>query len=181
MDNPELAIVEIISNNHVTPEEFNTTEVGHSMMRYTFHIVTQISTSRELNRVSPNSITERSTRYVDESEGVIVRPHWMSNVSADEYNENQFIVDSDITGEAVYISLCNRAFEEYKGLINSGFKRQDARGVLPLDTATEVVYTYSIDEWKHIIELRSSKRAHPNCRIIANMIKTELEKLGYEF
>lgn len=32
------------------------------MMRYTFCVDTQISTSRELNRVSPNNIAEKSTR-----------------------------------------------------------------------------------------------------------------------
>lgn len=44
------------------------------MMRYTFCVDTQISTSRELNRVSPNSIAEKSTRYVYE-DGTICRPH----------------------------------------------------------------------------------------------------------
>jgi thymidylate synthase ThyX len=42
------------------------------MMRYTFCVDTQISTSRELNRVSPNSIAEKSTRYVYE-DGSICR------------------------------------------------------------------------------------------------------------
>lgn len=47
------------------------------MMRYTFCVDTQISTSRELNRVSPNSIAEKSTRYVYE-DGSICRPHWLN-------------------------------------------------------------------------------------------------------
>lgn len=47
------------------------------MMRYTFCVDTQISTSRELNRVSPNSIAEMSTRYVYK-DGSICRPHWIS-------------------------------------------------------------------------------------------------------
>ena len=73
-------------------------------------------------------------------------------------------------------------FNTYKFLIDQyNFSRQDARGVLPLDTATKCVYTYSIDEWRHIIKLRTDKAAHPNAQIIANMIKKELEGLGYEF
>ncbi len=43
------------------------------------------------------------------------------------------------------------------------------------------IYTYSINEWKHIIKLRSDSAAHPNAQIISNMIKKELESLGYEF
>lgn len=43
------------------------------------------------------------------------------------------------------------------------------------------IYTYSINEWKHIIKLRTDNAAHPNAQIIANMIKNQLENLGYEF
>ena len=46
---------------------------------------------------------------------------------------------------------------------------------------TLCIYTYSINEWKHIIKLRSDSAAHPNAQIISNMIKKELESLGYEF
>lgn len=42
------------------------------MLRYTFKVVTQISTSRELNRVSPNNIAEQSTRYVYEDGTLVV-------------------------------------------------------------------------------------------------------------
>lgn len=46
---------------------------------------TQISTSRELNRVSPNNIAEKSTRYVYE-DGNICRPHWMTDEEVDYLN-----------------------------------------------------------------------------------------------
>lgn len=46
-------------SKYIVPiEDFRNTEIGFHMMRYTFCIDTQISTSRELNRVSPNSIAE---------------------------------------------------------------------------------------------------------------------------
>ena len=57
------------------------------MMRYTFCVDTQISTSRELNRVSPNSIAEKSTRYVYE-DGSICRPHWISQKEAELFNND---------------------------------------------------------------------------------------------
>lgn len=34
---------------------------------------------------------------------------------------------------------------------------------------------------KPIIKLRSDSAAHPNAQIISNMIKKELESLGYDF
>ena len=61
---------------------------------------------------------------------------------------------------------------------------QDARGELPLDLATEVIYTYSVSEWRHIIDLRyfgKTGAPHPNAKIIAGMIKDKLEEHGYDF
>jgi len=176
IDYKDKSIAWLIDNFKVTSEKFANTEIGWNMMRYTFHITTQISTSRELNRVSPNNIAERSTRYVHE-DGTIVRPHWISKLITDVWNKD---ILTRSTPEAAYLSTCDYAFMDYEFLIANGIKREDARGVLPLDTATEVVYTYSIDEWKHIIALRSDKRAHPNAQIIANMIKEQLKQLSYD-
>lgn len=55
-----------INHYRVSEDTFFNNEIGYNMMRYTFCIITQISTSRELNRVSPNNIAEQSTRYVYE-------------------------------------------------------------------------------------------------------------------
>ena len=72
----------ILNEYEVSREYFNETEIGHNLMRYTFNIITQISTSRELNRVSPNNIAEQSTRYCNYSRGrfegecAICQPHW---------------------------------------------------------------------------------------------------------
>lgn len=178
LDNAEFSVCDIIKENRVSSEWFESTEIGHKLMRYTFHITTQISTSRELNRVSPNDITEKSTRYVHE-DGIICRPHWMDSSTAADMNLGDYLdLDNKFT---CFYDAWKSAFSEYHQLIDLGVKREDARGVLPLDTATEVVYTYSVDEWKHIIELRSDKKAHPNAQIIANMIKSKLEELGYDF
>lgn len=171
--------IELINMYRVTEDEFSNTEFGFDMMRYTFCVITQISTSRELNRVSPNNIAEQSTRYVYE-DGDICRPHWISSEEAEAFNKNNN-VDLD-EAMNVYLKGCERDFKEYYILVDKyKINRQDARGKLPIDTATKCAYTYSIDEWKHIIKLRTDKAAHPNAQIIANMIKKELEGLGYEF
>ena len=171
--------IELINMYRVTEDEFSNTEFGFDMMRYTFCVITQISTSRELNRVSPNNISEQSTRYVYKNES-ICRPYWISTIEAEMFNKDNNVILDD--GIELFLSECNNSFNTYKFLIDQyNFSRQDARGVLPLDTATKCVYTYSIDEWKHIIKLRTDKAAHPNAQIIANMIKNELENLGYEF
>ena len=133
-------------------------------MRYTFCVDTQISTSRELNRVSPNSIAEMSTRYVYK-DGSICRPYWLNKELIKQYEEEP-IVDMVST---VYLDSCNDSFKRYKFLVENGVHRQDARGVLPLDTATRCIYTYSIREWRHIIDLRyygTTGTPHPNACLL---------------
>lgn len=171
--------IELINRYRVTEDEFSNTEFGFNMMRYTFCVDTQISTSRELNRVSPNSIAEKSTRYVYE-DGSICRPYWLNKELIKQYEEEP-IVDMVST---VYLDSCNDSFKRYKFLIENGMHRQDARDVLPLDTATRCIYTYSVDEWRHILDLRyygTTGKPHPNARLITGMIRSELIELGYEF
>lgn len=167
-------------SKYIVPiEDFCNTEIGFRMMRYTFCVDTQISTSRELNRVSPNSIAEMSTRYVYK-DGSICRPYWLNKELIKQYEEEPIV---DIVS-TVYLDSCNDSFKRYKFLVENGVHRQDARGVLPLDTATRCIYTYSIREWRHIIDLRyygTTGIPHPNAKIIAGMIRDNLMELGYDF
>lgn len=178
-------------SKYIVPiEDFRNTEIGFHMMRYTFCVDTQISTSRELNRVSPNNIAEKSTRYVYE-DGSICRPHWLNGYYIckdivgryDIYKDGKR--DTDINHKVLtYIESCDFSFAKYKYLVEAGLHRQDARGVLPFDTATRCIYTYSIDEWRHIIDLRyygTTGKPHPNAKIIAGMIRNNLMELGYDF
>lgn len=172
-----------INNYRVSEEEFNSCETAYNLFaRWTFCVDTQISTSRELNRVSPNNIAEKSTRYVYE-DGTICRPHWISTKEADMFNEdNNADLDEAMN---VYLRGCKRSFEDYKILVDKyKIHRQDARGVLPLDTATRCVYTYSLKEWRAIIDLRyygTTGKPNPNAKLIAGMIRNNLMELGYDF
>ena len=176
----------LIYNNQITPKEAEQIEpIWEHFMRYTFYVVTQISTSRELNRVSPNNIAEQSTRYVYEN-GTICRPHWMTKEEAEYINTEPILNDDWIVNHAFakrYIWTIDNSFHWYKELIDSGLPREDARGVLPLDTATRCVYTYSADEWFEIIKKRvynTTGKSHPNATIICKLIEQELNELGYE-
>ena len=184
--NSNPVLYKYIINYQLTPDEAKEIEpIWQSFMHYTFCVVTQISTSRELNRVSPNNISEQSTRYVYE-DGIICKPHWITDEEVDIVNntiDDNTVYDNH-KNAFDYINSCYACFNQYKNLIKYGMHRQDARGVLPLDTATKCVYTYSIEEWRHIIDLRyygTTGKPHPNAKIIAGMIREQLIELGYNF
>lgn len=183
-DNPVL--FHMIYDNQITSEEAEQIEpIWEHFMRYTFCVVTQISTSRELNRVSPNNIAEQSTRYVYE-DGTICKPHWMTDEEVD-YLNNEPIFEEWCNSHkkvSIFVDSCNYSFNKYKLLVDMDMHRQDARGVLPIDTATKCAYTYSIDEWRAIINLRyygTTGTPHPNAKIVAGMIREQLMDLGYVF
>lgn len=133
------------------------------LLRMTFVVKTQISTSRELNRTSPNSIAEQSTRYcnLQKAGGVLIaQPCWYE--------------DGSWWQRFLFRFPCQVADWAYRLLLRSGMKPQDARGVLPLDTYTVVAYTYSIEEWKAIIDLRyrgTTGTPHPNAKLVVGEIR----------
>lgn len=165
-------IVERLSKYEVPIEQFKETEIGWGLMRYTFCLTTSIRVSRELNRVSPNNIAEQSTRYVDfgKKGGItICLPHWW--LGSPWYIKAAF---------KTYWKMCEIA---YKLALKVGFKPEDASGLLPLQTATKVVYTYSIDEWKHIINLRyhgTTGKPHPDAKRVISLVRHYLQDEGYE-
>ena len=148
------------------------------LYRLTFCITTQISTSRELNRKSPNAIAERSTRYCSSKDGLEICRPWWFKISQEDYNsENCSLNECTYYEEMSIIELA------YKALIHEGMKPEDARGILPLDTATKVIYTYSIREWQHILDLRyygTTGKPHPNAKLIAGKIRDEINKFAIE-
>lgn len=144
--------------------------------RFTFKVTTQISTSRELNRVSPNNIAERSTRYCNYSKDkfdnqiCICKPYYYDNL--------------EIADQLAFINRMSEYEGNYLNRISRGWKPEDAREFLPLCTATEVIYTYNVREWRHIIDLRyygTTGKPHPNAKIIADIIRDQLIYLGYKF
>ena len=142
-------------------------------LRLTMVVTTQISTSRELNRTSPNNIAEQSTRYVNfgKKGGIaICKPHWYDGAKWWQ--------------RALYRGYCKASEWTYNILLRSGFKPEDARGVLPLDTATKAAYTYTIQEWEHILDLRlfdTTGKAHPNAKKTAQQIYDIMDEFNKNF
>lgn len=148
----------------VDEKKFQGNYITEKLIRYTFKINTQISTTRELNRVSPNNIAEQSTRYVDFNKKLgtqIAIPYWFYGLTA---------------CKRVLAKLMFKTTEWNYKLAKKvlGLKAQDAREFLCLGTNSVVVYTYSLKEWRHILDLRyfgTTGTPHPNAYNVASAIK----------
>lgn len=116
----------------------------------TVRFICDIGMSRELLRHRVFSACERSTRYVRfDGEIEVVLP-----VPFEGYN--------DQTAKAqIWQNACVLAQDTYKGLISVGCSPQEARNVLPLSLKTELVMTGTHDQWKEMLKLRLSPKAHP--------------------
>lgn len=170
-----------------------------NLVRVTFEVITQISTSRELNRVSPNNICEQSTRYCNFSNDkfgnkiTICQPWWFDilgekdeiNIKRDilfkDYPEIEIIEKKYLYSNfiVIYFTSLFVAEEFYIKSTQDGMLAQDARGLLPLDTATKCVYTYRIEEWNHILDLRyfgKTGKPHPNVKIIGERIYNKINE-----
>ena len=162
------AILRMLKDYEVKEDEFIEKAVKYEcydalwLLRMTMVVTTQISTSRELNRTSPNCISEQSTRYVnmEKKGGVqIAKPHW--------YHDGTWLQ------KFLFKSACKVSDWAYCRLLKTGMKPQDARGVLPLDSYTVVAYTYDLNEWQHILQLRfheTTGKAHPNAKLVGTLI-----------
>lgn len=124
------------------------------------------------------SICEMSTRYC--------------NFSKDKFgNEITCIIPNCLESNASLNYEISQEFKQaledsekhYFKLLEMGWKPENARKVLPLDLATEVIYTAFISDWKHLFNMRCSDskigRPHPDCSNIINKIRDEFTKRNY--
>lgn len=71
---------------------------------------------------------------------------------------------------------CENAEVAYFDLLNEGCTPQEARSVLPNSLKTEVVMTADLREWRHFCRMRCPVAAHPDMRVVANMLLTLLKQ-----
>jgi thymidylate synthase (FAD) len=73
-------------------------------------------------------------------------------------------IKEDSRAEELWYRGVQSAEAFYLALIGEGVSAQNARSVLPLCTATTLVVTANLREWRHIFKLRCDKPAHPDMR-----------------
>lgn len=130
----------------------------------TFFIKTNRAIANEITRHRMASYAQESTRYVGINKN-------------DPFN---VVTSLDLKDKNIE-NYFEHANQLYLYLINQGYKKQDAREVLPLNYETSLFLTANFRELRHMIELRTSKQAHPQIKELFEMIKTILIKEAPDF
>ncbi len=174
-------------------------------VRVTVHFSTQIAITREFNRHRANSMAEQSTRYCNYSKAkfgneiTVNIPTWvkqemtgtewaslLSNgvltISGQQFMElARKVADGSASVLDNWVFANVSAEKSYMNLIAAGRKPQEARVVLPLDTATELVHTAFVSDWKHFFDLRAlgtTGQPHPDAKAIALPLLEEFKGMG---
>ena len=143
--------------------------IEHSFM--SIKIISNIGFTREMNRHRLLAITEQSSRFINLNKDkhnkqiTVIQPYWWGDME-------------DSLARVYWLDAMKTAEREYKALSDIGLPPEAARGVLPLDAKTEVIYSGNFREWRHIIKLRTAKASHPEMRKVMQALLTELKELS---
>lgn len=160
----------------------------HHEKRITAKFICDRGVSHEFVRHRVFSFAQESQRYCNYSkdkfnnELTFIKPTWLDIPTGDytywdgdwcDIDNMKIQLPSDNGVADNFLWCLNNAGMQYKLLINKGLKPQEARGVLPNATKTELVMTGFESDWEHFFKLRCSGAAHPDAKKLAD----ELYKL----
>ena len=120
--------------------------------------------SHELVRHRVASFSQESTRYCNYAKKglTFIIP---TNTN---YDKNFFETWKN------HMKLCEKT---YLDMIEQGVPPEKARSVLPNSLKTEVIVTANLREWRHILKLRTSPKAHPDMRHLMLPLLSDLSEL----
>lgn len=143
----------------VVHELHHESTIEHAVVM-SFRIVCDRGVSHELVRHRIASFSQESTRYVNytiKNGGQVILPIDLIDATKDELR--------------FWYNSCDNAFNAYHNSIEKyGRKPQLARGFLPHFTKTEIIMTLNLRALRHFLKLRTAQAAHPDMRVIADMI-----------
>ncbi len=131
--------------------------------------------THELVRHRLCAYSQESTRYCNYGKkGVtFVIPPWVS-LEPGGYRDLPVQHPENFKLAIAWYHAMLYAESAYLSMIRNGWTLQQARSVLPNSLKTEIVVTANFREWRHILKLRASKRAHPQMREIMEPLLQDL-------
>lgn len=153
------------NNGHTSPFEH---------VVFTFYVKAPIFVIRQWQRHRTWSYNEFSARYKEVPDCWYVPKQEHIGVQSIKDHQSRII---DENGDllkypaAEFIdSICSHAFENYYMLLNNGVPREIARGVLPMNTYTEMWATVDLSNLFKFLTLRMDEHAQFEIREYANAL-----------
>lgn len=149
--------------------------------RITVRLVTDQGILREFTRHRTFSFAVESTRYCNYAkdkfgnEITFIKPCFLDDSKLALYGPYHTVI-RDKSPESIFIASLNNAERDYLDLIESGWKPQEARNVLPLATKCEVIMTGFVSDWNHFFDLRArgtTGAPHPQAKELAEPLMKE--------
>jgi thymidylate synthase (FAD) len=142
---------------------------------YSF-IITNISraTAMQHNRHRIASISQRSQRFVNESDAKIVfTPFMLEHLDKDDLERLQWLIKSVFEEYQLLMKKMETSFSDGGKKIGTLMRkhlRSSARYILPEGVVTTLMWTANIRSIRHYLRLRAHKAADIEIRMLANRI-----------
>jgi len=115
--------------------------------------ITNRGVTHELVRHRLCAFSQESTRYVRyDGDMEFIKPVWFDGAAPRERD--------------LFKQACKDMEIAYVTLLKTGWRPEQAREVLPNSLKTEIVTTCNLREWRHVLTLRCSQKAHPQIRAL---------------
>jgi thymidylate synthase (FAD) len=149
----------------------------------TFSVITDRGVTHEIVRHRVGvAYSQESTRYCDYNNErfgddiCFIEPPGLS----DEHTEDAYSGAPWPSTREMWKMSMAAAESAYKQLRQSSVPPEIARSVLPNALKSEIVMTFDFQAWRHFLKLRTSPKAHPQMRQVANLIREQLMKIAPE-
>ncbi len=166
----EQYIANLLSQGHLSVLE-------HSAASFYIRGISRAA-SHEIVRHRLFSYSQRSTRFVDESDCNFIVPDCI----AEDPTLSQIFTETVTKAQEAYRQLYEALREKFAHLedrtLRRKLARQAARMVLPQATETAMVMTGNFRAWRHFIRMRASEHADVEIRKVAVAVLKELQKVA---
>lgn len=157
----------LMKNDHTSPFE---------ACVLTFHIKAPIFVFRQWHRHRTWSYNEISARYKELPEEFYIPRIQDITTQSNDNKQMRTEEQNEAANRIQYIIMqrCKYSFEAYHEMLDLGCPRELARGVLPVNTYSEMYATVDLHNLFHFLKLRCHEHAQYEIRVYAEAILTIL-------
>lgn len=149
----------LMEHRHTSPFEHN---------QLSFRIKCPLYVSRQWMRHRMNSYNEISYRYVQAEEEFYVPREWRKQHKLNHQASAEPFHDEGLKQE--YMAAIEQSMTTYHKLLESGVSREQARGLLPMCSYTEFIFTCNLHSLMHFLRLRLDPGAQWEIRKFAKAL-----------